>query len=144
MHCGVKVMRSSYRRRDAAAGASSSSWFGGGGGFFGGGGEAAEERFEFVDGLGDLDVCNGVFAPTREYPDGIYHYHCTIEPEPLLGGGDGDDDAAAVVPAFPYVLARYRGAPELRNFGPHVMHEIGGHADYAQHPPPPGAGPGWF
>ncbi|RED52126.1 YHYH protein [Aestuariispira insulae] len=33
--------------------------------------------FEYVAGLGDLDECNGRFAPTPEHPDGIYHYVLT-------------------------------------------------------------------
>ncbi len=49
------------------------------------------EDYEFVEGLGDLDVFNGRFAPTAEYPQGIYAYHVTLEE-------DG-------TPAFPYILA---------------------------------------
>ena len=26
-----------------------------------------------------MDECNGIFGPTPEYPNGIYHYHMTIE-----------------------------------------------------------------
>lgn len=59
-------------------------------------------------GLGDLDVCNGVDGPTPEYPEGIYHYHCTIDPDKLREG--------VVEPAYPYILARYRGVPDKRNF----------------------------
>lgn len=33
--------------------------------------------WEYVDGSGDLDECNGRFGPTPEYPDGIYHYYIT-------------------------------------------------------------------
>ena len=33
--------------------------------------------WEYVDGSGDLDECNGRFGPTPEYPEGIYHYYIT-------------------------------------------------------------------
>ena len=36
-----------------------------------------EEDWEYVEGLGDLDECNGRFGVTPEFPDGIYHYHIT-------------------------------------------------------------------
>lgn len=49
------------------------------------------EDYEFVAGLGDLDIYNGRFAPTAEYPQGIYAYHVTLE-----------EDGA---PAFPYIFA---------------------------------------
>jgi uncharacterized protein (TIGR03437 family) len=49
------------------------------------------EDFEFVAGLGDLDVYNGRFGVTPEYPQGTYAYYVTI-----------DDTGAA---AFPYILA---------------------------------------
>jgi len=37
------------------------------------------QDFEYVAGLGDLDECNGRFGVTPEFPQGIYHYHCTEE-----------------------------------------------------------------
>jgi hypothetical protein len=49
------------------------------------------EDYEFVAGHGDLDVYNGRFAPTAEFPQGTYAYHVTIE-------ADG-------TPAFPYIFA---------------------------------------
>lgn len=36
------------------------------------------EDFEFIEGSGDLDSHNGHFGVTADYPDGIYHYHTTI------------------------------------------------------------------
>lgn len=33
--------------------------------------------FEYVSGLGNLDVCNGTSGVTPEYPQGIYHYFVT-------------------------------------------------------------------
>ncbi len=35
------------------------------------------EDWEYVEGLGDLDECNGQFGVTPEFPDGIYHYYIT-------------------------------------------------------------------
>jgi len=50
------------------------------------------EDYEFVAGLGDLDVYNGRFTVTPEYPRGTYAYFVTID-------ADGK-------PAFPYILGR--------------------------------------
>lgn len=33
----------------------------------------------YVEGSGDLDECGGLVSPTPEFPEGIYHYHMTIE-----------------------------------------------------------------
>ena len=38
---------------------------------------AFSQDYEFVEGLGDLDECNGRFGITPEFPDGIYHYYAT-------------------------------------------------------------------
>ena len=35
------------------------------------------QDWEYVDGSGDLDECNGRFGVTPEYPGGIYHYYIT-------------------------------------------------------------------
>ena len=35
------------------------------------------QDYEYVEGLGDLDACNGRFGTTPEYPDGTYHYFIT-------------------------------------------------------------------
>ena len=51
---------------------------------------AYAEDFEFVAGSGDLDVHNGRFCKTPEYPDGIYCYFATI---------DGQNN-----PVFPYLI----------------------------------------
>lgn len=36
-----------------------------------------EADWEYVEGSGDLDECNGRFAVTPEYPSGTYHYYTT-------------------------------------------------------------------
>ena len=38
---------------------------------------AFTQDYEFVEGLGDLDRCNGRFGVTPEFPDGIYYYVVT-------------------------------------------------------------------
>lgn len=35
------------------------------------------QDWKYVEGLGDLDECNGRFGVTPEYPEGIYHYYLT-------------------------------------------------------------------
>jgi hypothetical protein len=76
------------------------------------------EDYEYVNGAGDLDGCNGRYGVTPEYPDGIYHYFITEE--------------------FPYVPRFFRGKPDI-SFerrgppGPRPPHPGG--------PPPPGARP---
>ena len=35
------------------------------------------QDWEYVQGLGDLDECNGRFGSTPEFPEGIYHYYAT-------------------------------------------------------------------
>lgn len=35
------------------------------------------QDYEYIDGLGDLDECNGRTGVTPEFPDGIYHYYAT-------------------------------------------------------------------
>jgi len=73
------------------------------------------EDYEYVDGTGDLDIHNGRFGITPEYPDGTYAYFLTVDPDnvnnvkfpfilgsktrelidttftvtPVTGGGDG-------------------------------------------------------
>jgi hypothetical protein len=54
------------------------------------------DDYVYEPGLGHLDVCNGHFGPTPEFPDGIYHYHSTM----LNGEGDM---------GFPYFLLCYHG-----------------------------------
>lgn len=62
------------------------------------------DDYEYIEGLGDLDVCNGHFGPTPDFPDGIYHYHSTM----LNGEGDM---------GFPYFLICYHGEVDLGNGG---------------------------
>ena len=62
------------------------------------------DDYVYVQGLGHLDVCNGHFGPTPEFPDGIYHYHSTMM------NGEGDM-------GFPYFLLCYHGETFLDEGG---------------------------
>jgi len=42
------------------------------------------QDYEYVDGLGDLDECNGVYGTTPEYPEGTYYY-VVSETFPIIG-----------------------------------------------------------
>lgn len=84
------------------------------------------DDYVYIQGLGHLDVCNGHFGPTPEFPEGIYHYHSTM----LNGEGDM---------GFPYFLICYHGET--------FLDEGGGDVDCSGHgvtwgpgigPPPPG------
>jgi hypothetical protein len=60
------------------------------------------EDYEFVEGLGDLDVRNGRFAITPDYPNGTYAYFITI-----------DDEGRS---AFPHILGlQYHGETSSGN-----------------------------
>ena len=88
------------------------------------------DDYVYVQGLGHLDVCNGHFGPTPDFPNGIYHYHSTMM------NGEGDM-------GFPYFLLCYHGET--------FLDEGGGDADCSGHgetwgpgigPPPDGCGGG--
>ena len=51
-------------------------------------------------GLGHLDACNGHFGLTPDFPQGIYHYHTTMQ------NGNGDM-------GFPYFLICYHGEADM-------------------------------
>ena len=89
------------------------------------------DDYVYVQGLGHLDVCNGHFGPTPDFPDGIYHYHST-----MMNGEGGM--------GFPYFLLCYHGETFLDEGG-------GGEVDCSGHgetwgpgigPPPDGCGGG--
>jgi hypothetical protein len=71
--------------------------------------------YEFVQGAGDLDECNGCFGVTPEYPEGVYHYHLS----------DG----------FPYISRRFRGSPDS-------TFQKGPGPGFARRGPGPGRPPG--
>ena len=74
----------------------------------GGDGYDGIDDWEYVHEMGDLDQCNGMFGPTPEYPDGIYHYVST----PLSGSTNThvDTDGTTVpMVGFPYFQICYYG-----------------------------------
>ncbi|WP_242631367.1 YHYH protein [Rubinisphaera italica] len=79
---GLKRMKSSYRvksgQRPGGPGKSYDGTF--------------VEDYEFVEGSGDLDECNGREGVTPEYPGGIYHYYVTED--------------------FPFIPRYFRGTPD--------------------------------
>jgi len=65
------------------------------------------------NGDGDLDVHNGRFCVTPDYPDGIYAYFCTISEEVASTGPFTNYR----IPVFPYVIGdTYRSTPIAYNF----------------------------
>ena len=58
------------------------------------------DDYQYTEGLGHLDVCNGHFGPTPDFPQGIYHYHTTMQ------NGDGEM-------GFPYFLICYHGEADM-------------------------------
>jgi hypothetical protein len=61
------------------------------------------DDYTYVEGLGDLDKCNGHFGVTPDFPNGAYHYHSTIK------SGSGDM-------GFPYFIHCYHGVPDESNY----------------------------
>jgi hypothetical protein len=69
------------------------------------------EDYEFVPGLGDLDVHNGRHGVTPEHPEGTYAYFVTLNEQ--------------YTPAYPYVLGpTYYGTVQAGNTGPMSGHNI--------------------
>ncbi|MFL2961504.1 MAG: YHYH protein [Candidatus Poseidoniaceae archaeon] len=62
------------------------------------------DDYKYTEGLGHLDVCNGHFGPTPDFPQGIYHYHTTMQ------NGDGEM-------GFPYFLICYHGVADMSSDG---------------------------
>jgi len=85
----------------------------------GGQGYNGIDDWEYIEGFGDLDICNGHFAPTPHNPEGFYHYHSTTK------NGDGKL-------GFPYFLLCYRGVYSEGNSA------SGGQGDPGSQGPPGG------
>ena len=60
------------------------------------------EDFTYVEGTGDLDEHNGRFAPTPEYPNGVYAYYTTVEPIQVNNANSPFDGVRT--PLFPYII----------------------------------------
>ena len=74
--------------------------------------------YDPIGTTGDLDICNGIFRKTPEFPNGIYHYVCTLKLS--IDGTEIDVSKAKTednsIYAYPYIIGAYRGVPELSNF----------------------------
>lgn len=85
-----------------------------------------DNKPKFIINSGDLDICNGVYSPTPEYPEGIYHYHMTIDTNtdgttktisnPYYSGLNEIDGNQVISPAYPYILSQFYGQPDVENF----------------------------
>ena len=66
------------------------------------------DDWQYIEGMGDLDACNGRFGPTPEYPEGTYHYVST----PLSGSSNTHVDtqgSTVDMIGFPYFQLCYHG-----------------------------------
>ncbi len=69
------------------------------------------QDYKFVPGSGNLDIHNGRFCVTPDYPLGIYAYFVTID--------------STLTPAFPYTMAdTYYGVVQAGNTGPGGGHVV--------------------
>ena len=60
------------------------------------------EDFTYVEGTGDLDEHNGRFAPTPEYPNGVYAYYTTVDEIEVNNPNSPFNNART--PVFPYIV----------------------------------------
>lgn len=112
----IKYMRSGYRLKSGVRPGGNE----GPGGRYSG---IFVQDYEWVEGVGDLDECNGRFGKTPEFPEGTYHYFLTEE--------------------FPFIPRNFRGTPDLsfQRGGPGSPGGPGGPLGgprRGQRPPPPG------
>ena len=81
---------------------------------------AFTQDFEYEEGYGDLDECNGRIGVTPEFPDGIYYYMVTDEfpfftrclKGEITTGGGGVPDCEDVPPGNPCCGDGICGGPE--------------------------------
>ena len=110
----VVEMTSSYRLKDGADGS---------GGI---------DDYEYVQGLGTLDACNGISSATPDWPEGIYHYHTT------MFNGEGGI-------GFPYFINCYAGELPSNDDGGDDDDPCAGHGETwgpGIGPPPDDCNPG--
>ena len=68
-----------------------------------------------------LDFCNGRFSATPEFPEGIYHYVCTLNVISSNEDGINVDlnnsrNSYETIYAYPYIIGAYKGIPDIDNF----------------------------
>ncbi|MCL0031865.1 YHYH protein [Dehalococcoidia bacterium] len=81
------------------------------------------DDWEYVEGLGDLDECNGITSKVPDMEEEIYHYHASS----ISGSGEI---------GFPYFILCYKGIPEMSNMNQSGTQE--GPAGGQQRTPPNG------
>ena len=70
------------------------------------------DDWNYVDGAGDLDECNGRFGPTPEYPEGRYHYVSTpLSGSPTMVTDTNGQNVGMI--GFPYFLLCYHGVADV-------------------------------
>ena len=85
------------------------------------------DDWNYADGVGDLDECNGRFGPTPEFPEGIYHYVSTPVSGSPTAVTDTNGNTVGMI-GFPYFLLCYHGVADVSG------QSLGG----GQGPPGPG------
>lgn len=74
------------------------------------------QDYEYIEGSGELDECNGRFAVTPEFPQGVYHYYVTD--------------------AYPFVQRCVKGTPNPRPDPPEGSDPPGGGNPPQRNAPP--------
>tara|TARA_B100000900_G_scaffold49843_1_gene36845 strand:+ start:4544 stop:6583 length:2040 start_codon:yes stop_codon:yes gene_type:complete len=96
-------------------------------------GSGGIDDYEYIQGLGTLDACNGIFSATPDWPEGMYHYHTT-----MINGEGGI--------GFPYFINCYAGElPQSDENGDDGDDPCTGHGETwgpGIGPPPDGCGGG--
>jgi hypothetical protein len=72
------------------------------------------DDWNYVENLGDLDMCNGRFGPTPEYPEGTYHYVSTPVSASTKSVVDTNGDTVPML-GFPYFLLCFHGEADMSN-----------------------------
>ena len=81
------------------------------------------DDWEYIEGLGHLDECNGILSLVPESKEPIYHYHSTQK------NGSGQI-------GFPYFLLCYKGVPEESNFNIGTLSDNQQPSPQGSRPPP--------
>lgn len=82
------------------------------------------DDWEYIEGLGHLDECNGILSLVPESQEPIYHYHSTQK------NGAGQI-------GFPYFLLCYKGVPDESNFSTGGLQDNQQPFPQGSRPPPP-------
>ena len=71
-----------------------------------------------IQNLGELDICNGIYSATPEYPNGCYHYIMTIksnydgttykEIDSNYGYENINNEKPIISPEYPYITTSFR------------------------------------